>query len=309
MRRTLDRLDEGARGGGAYRRPAHRADKDASFERRGDLAGSSSPAGSESGAGARHVSGVQSVEIGMAVLATLARQPVSPSLAELARACGMTATKTFRYLNSLERARYVERDRATACYRLGANSLQLGLAALAETDFVRVGSQRLPSLCRDLGETVFLSTWSRRGALIVRWEEADRAINVSFRTGSTLPLLRSATGRVYGAHLPASSVAEALESELAAGEGRAVGVGDAAGAHALFAGVRKAGMASVDGLMLPGVGAIASPVFDWGGKLAGAITTLGLLGAFDVQQDGSAARTLRSWAARLSHRLGAPSAG
>lgn len=267
------------------------------------------PRSLDGGAGGRGSSGVQSVEIGMAVLATLARQPTSPSLAKLARACGMTSTKAFRYLNSLERARYVERDRATACYRLGASCMQLGLDALAGTDFTRVGSEWLPSICRDLGETVFLSAWGRQGAHITRWEDAHAPMSVTFRVGSTLPLLRSATGRVYGAYLTAAAVEDVLAAELAAGQGLCVGVEDATAAASLFAIVAEARLSCVHRSLLPDVSAVACPVFDWAGKLAGALTALGLSGTFDARADGPTARTLGVWAARLSHRLGAPIMG
>lgn len=252
--------------------------------------------------------GIQSVEIGMTVLTALSREPRPLSLAGAARLCGMPRTKAHRYLTSLERAGYVEREPGTGHYRLGANSVQLGLAALAQLDFSRLGSEMLPAICRDVGETVFVTIWGQHGATIVRWEETGQPIAVNVRVGSTMPLLQSATGRVFGAFLAGEAIRPFLKAELAAGLGRPLGILTEAAAEAMFADVHKAGLGRASGSFLASIGAVAVPVFGEAGKLAGTITSLGLIGTFADTEGGHVVRSLRRWSARLSARLGAPAA-
>ena len=82
----------------------------------------------------------------------------------------------------------------------------------------------LPAICLDVGEAVFLSVWGEHGPTIVRWEEISRAIAVNVRVGSTMPLLRSATGQVFGAFLPDEVTAPFVRPELEAGLSEAFGV-------------------------------------------------------------------------------------
>lgn len=251
--------------------------------------------------------GIQSVEIGMSILSALARERGPRALASLARSCAMSRTKAHRYLNSLERAGYVEREPGTGHYRLGGNSVQLGLAALAEVDFPRIGSELLPAICLDVGEAVFLSVWGEHGPTIVRWEEISRAIAVNVRVGSTMPLLRSATGQVFGAFLPDEVTAPFVRPELEAGLSEAFGVRTEADAAKFLAKVREAGLGRAVGSLLPSIGAVAVPVFNDSSKLAGVLTSLGLMGVIDTSSKGHVVTTLKHWSRRLSLRLGAPS--
>lgn len=250
--------------------------------------------------------GIQSVEIGLALLTTLSEARLPQSPAALARACGMSRTKAHRYLTSLERCDYVEREPGTGRYRLGGGSVRLGLAALAQLDVTRIGSELLPAICQDVGETVFLSVWGQHGPTIVRWEDTGQPIAVNVRVGSVMPLLRSATGQVYGAFLPEAVTGPLLSAELSSGSGRALGIATADNAAALFGRVADDRLGRADGSFLPGIGSVAVPIFDQAGKLAGAITALGLKGSFDDGSDGAVVQRLRHWSQRLSARFGAP---
>jgi DNA-binding IclR family transcriptional regulator len=56
--------------------------------------------------------------------------------------------------------------------------------------------------------------------------------------------------------------------------------------------------------MLPGVLALAAPIFDHEGTLAAVITALGPVGFFDDARDGETAQELRRAAHMVSGRLG-----
>jgi DNA-binding IclR family transcriptional regulator len=248
--------------------------------------------------------GIQSVGIGLDILATLGNLGGAQQLSTLAKACGMSRTKAYRYLVSLERSGFVEREPATSRYVLGARSLHVGLAALAEVDFVRIASGALPELCQDLQQTVFLSIWTDQGPTIVRWEDAGQQITVNVRVGSRMPLLSSATGEVFGAFLPTAITKKLVEKEIRSGLAREQGIRTWGDAEKLFHEVRKVGLGRALGRMLPGIEALSVPVFEFQGNLAGAITCLGLRGGFDGDVNGPIGTQLRHTASRLSFRLG-----
>lgn len=253
--------------------------------------------------------GIQSVEIGMTLLTALSQSLVPESLANLARACAMSRTKAHRYLTSLERCGYIEREPGTVRYRLGGASVRLGLAALSQLDFTRFGSEQLAEVCQEVGETVFLSVWGQHGPTIVRWEDTGRPIAVNVRVGSVMPLIQSATGRVYGAFMPKAVISPFVSKELKAGLGTQIGIKTEAEATKLFAAVFSEGFGRATGSFLPGINSVAMPVFGESGKLVGAITALGLKGVFDDDGDSHAVKTLWTWSQRLSARLGAPQGG
>ncbi|MBV1867083.1 MAG: IclR family transcriptional regulator [Marinosulfonomonas sp.] len=252
--------------------------------------------------------GIQSVEIGMEVLSTLARQSTPQSLSAMAVACGMSRTKVYRYLSSLVRTGFVERELGTGYYRLSGGSVQLGVAALANVDFIRIASELLASICDDLQECVILTIWSDRGPVIVRWEEPARQIAMNLKLGSTMPLLNSATGHVFGAYMPPEAtdfiVREELKNKRNTKLGAKTGVETFAQARTLFADVAKKGFGQAEGSMLYSIHAFARPVFEFDGGLAGTISSLGLEGDFDISPDGPTATKLAGWAEQISGRLG-----
>jgi DNA-binding IclR family transcriptional regulator len=188
----------------------------------------------------------------------------------------------------------VEQHDATSRYDLGPLVLDLGLLALARRDPVRLIGSSLEDLRDRLDETVFLAVWANRGPTIVRWEEAARAVTVNVRVGSVLPLMRSATGRVFLAWLQPASTADMLRNERAVPKR----------VELLRRTTRQGGLGCVEGDLLPGIASLSAPVFNHQGNLVAAITTLGPQGDFDTDPNGRIGRALKKAADGLSERLG-----
>jgi DNA-binding IclR family transcriptional regulator len=70
--------------------------------------------------------------------------------------------------------------------------------------------------------------------------------------------------------------------------------------------VRQHGISRSEGEVLPGIHAMAAPVFDHRGAIALSLTAIGPATLFDTAWDGEVARVLREGAAQVSARLGAP---
>ncbi|NMV38997.1 IclR family transcriptional regulator [Ralstonia insidiosa] len=252
----------------------------------------------------RTSAGIQSAEIALTVLSEMARTGGAHAVSELGRQLGMPRAKVHRYLVSLERMGFVEQDPASARYRLGAQALQVGLSALSDVDFVREGSNMLPKLAERLNESVFLSVWTERGPVIVRWEDGGRPVTVNVRVGSAMPLLNSATGQACAAWMPEIQIVSLIDRELRGpGAGKA-GLTDWLNCRARWQTVRHEGVARIAGTLINGIDSVAVPVLDAQGKLAGAITALGLSSVFDATLEGPASRLLREAGRALSLRLG-----
>lgn len=251
-------------------------------------------------AAARERLGIQSVEIASRILAAMADALQPLPLKDLARRCGMPAAKVHRYLVSLTRTKLVAQDSVDGRYSIGPAAIALGLAGLHSLDAVRIASACLGDLRDASGETAVLATWSGTGPVVIRIEESSRPVFMNVRVGSTLPLLRSAVGLVFAVYRAEDEVRELIAKERRT-------LGRARGGSAIeerLARTRRLGIGVVDGDLVPGVTALAAPIFDHRARIVASIALLGGPEHLEPRADSQAARLLKQAAAAISERLG-----
>lgn len=250
--------------------------------------------------------GIQSVEVGFALLDALAKAAGPLMLRDLAATAGMSAAKAHRYLVSFQRLGLVVQDTATTLYDLGPAALKLGLASLSRLDAVKLARERIGPLMLQIGHTLALAVWGNQGPTIVHWEESPSAVTVNLRLGDVMPLLSSATGRCFAAHLSTEAIAPMLAIEML--QARKSGRFDLPHSKREIAQVlnevRQRGLARVENTLLPGVVGFCAPVFDFDGHMVLGIVALGSVATIDAAWDGSVATALRAAAAQLSRDLG-----
>lgn len=255
----------------------------------------------------RQRQGVQSVEIGAAVLAALAQSGRALSLKEIAAQTGLAAAKAHRYLVSLGRAGLVEQIGGEGGrYDLGEQALRVGLAALGRLDSQRLAQDALITLGRAVDQTALLAVWNGSGAAITRWVESSRPVTVNVREGSVMSPLLSASGRVFAAYRRDGEMRAVIQDGFERGlqpthMGQKL---DPAGFTQLLDDICQAGMARVSGDTLAGVDALAAPVFDHHGSVVMVMAVLGPHSMLDIDWHGEPARVLRETSRGLSRRLG-----
>ncbi|WBY00173.1 IclR family transcriptional regulator [Ramlibacter tataouinensis] len=250
--------------------------------------------------------GIQSVEVGFALLDALGQARGPLMLRDLAAAAGMSAAKAHRYLVSFQRLQLVVQDAATSRYDLGPAALKLGLASLSRLDAVKLARERIAALTERIGHTLALAVWGNHGPTIVHWEESPSAVTVNLRLGDVMPLLTSATGRCFAAWAPREAITPLLREELARAQkqGRSDLPANLAQVRAMLDDVRARGAARVVDVVLPGIVGFCLPVFDADGHMALGIVALGPTGTFDPAWNGAVHGPLRQAAAQLSSDLG-----
>ena len=244
--------------------------------------------------------GIQSVEVGGQLLKALVRSGRRMALKDLAREADMTAAKAHPYLVSFGKLGLIEQDPVSGHYGLGQLAVQVGLISRQQVDPVRLTIAELPALAQALGVTVSAAVWGGSGPIIVRVEEGPRAVNVSMRHGIPASLRHTGTGKIFAAYMPSEVVQAALVSQ---GEPQAW---EDPQFHAELLRVRSLGLSQVREELMPGISAMAVPVFDGFGRLALAIAAMGPTAQLDLSPEAAQATTLRELGRRLSLRLGAP---
>ncbi len=157
--------------------------------------------------------GIQSIELGSALLAQLAQHARPMPLKDVARGAGMTAGKAHPYMASFLKVGFVTQTEA-GHYELGPLALQLGLARLRRLNPVREASPLVEELATTTGHSVALAVWGNLGPTIVRLEEPAEPLHINLRTGTVMSLSSTATGRLFAAYMPPKVVERLLEREL-----------------------------------------------------------------------------------------------
>jgi DNA-binding IclR family transcriptional regulator len=248
--------------------------------------------------------GIQSIEVGGQLLRALAHHGRPMALKDLAREAGMGAAKAHPYLVSFGKLGLIAQDEAGR-YGLGPLAMQLGLISLQQFDPVRLATPVIAELARALNLTVAIAVWGNRGATMVRIEEAPTAVHVNMRHGTVMSLRGTASGLLFAAYLPAERVLEALamEADPSTPRARMRRIDDVLAKQ--LAEIRAEGLSRAIDALLPGISAMAAPVFDERGEITLSLTAIGPSAAFDARLDGVVAHALRDGARGLSQQLGA----
>lgn len=247
--------------------------------------------------------GIQSVEIGCALLLVLARSRTPMPLRDLAKAAGMTPSKAHPYLVSFGKLKLIAQDPDTGQYDLGEEALQIGLASFQRLSPLKVAQEELRKVEIASQYSTAVSVWGNQGPTIVQVTEADYPLHVYVRCGTVLSLANTAAGQAFATFMPRAVVAAALKQERNRFAGRPEPVSLAA-IEPITAEVRALGFARSLGTVVPGVNSISAPVFNANGEMVLAISLMKPGLPSDADPKGSTARMAKQCAARISQRLG-----
>lgn len=222
----------------------------------------------------RPVPGIKSLEIGIKVLTSVARLPSAATLTEVARDAGLDLSTCRRYLVSLLNTGMVRQEERSGRYDLGDHLFLLGLRTLIRGDLIRSTIDGALALNRELDLTVLVSVWGDRGPTVIAWFDRSTKLICNSYIGSVYPILTTATGRVFLAYPPDDSVMQLAESELDAGGERDLTAKQRSEIDRLCKAVRAERLGSISDDLIPGLSAVAAPVFDCHGKIAAVIAVL-----------------------------------
>lgn len=244
--------------------------------------------------------GVQSVGIAATILKALAAAGGVLPLKHLAAATGMPRAKVHRYLSSLRNAGLITQDPETGHYAIGSAAVTIGLVGLGRLSPIRQLNEALPRLRDRVDETVTAAIWGDTGPTIIAMEESGHVVTMNVRIGSVLPLTTTAIGQVFLAYLPDSQTQHLVAAEHASEKSprRAQDL-----ALHLFD-IRERRLSRAASALIPGVDAVAAPVFDVRGKLVAVMCVVGRSSGTLCNWGGPVVRALDQAARNLSRQLG-----
>ncbi len=241
--------------------------------------------------------GIQSVEIGLRVLSAVSAVQEPSTLSAIASRADLSASQTHRYLASLLASGMVRQDGKSGLYDLDAGAIRIGLAALSRADLFVQADTIFRELSKSCKRTVMLAVWGDAGPTIVRWFAGSPPVVTSLAVGSTLPVLQSATGRIF------FTFGDGVQdSALVKHEVKRLGM-RAAELRSLAERVRHGMSSKIEGDLIPGLRALAAPVFDLQGRLI-LVAALLANAHFPSSEDDKALISLKESCAELTTSLG-----
>ena len=240
--------------------------------------------------------GVQSLEVGLSVLNVLVEAGTALMLKEVAAAADMHPAKAHRYLVSLVKCGYAKQQ-TDGRYGLGNAALAMGLAATRRSDGLQIAQPCLQQLHQDVEEYLQVARWTPLGPLVVQFLDNEFGIPIGAKVGAIMPILRSATGRVFASFLPEAVVRPLMEQASQDAEVWQV-------FQTQKQRIVQQGCCVVEGEMVLGINAIAVPVFDANSDVVFVLTCFGAADKIHVKFDGAQVKAVLQAARTISAQLG-----
>ena len=250
--------------------------------------------------------GNRTILIGVKLLQTVAQMREPATLTQIAQHTAMSTSRAYRYLTSLTQTGFLQQEPATGKYDLGPASIELGIAAMARVDAIRLASDAMRELTEKVRLVSILSVWGSNGPTVIKWEQGRLDMSVRIREGLNLSIPITAAGRLFLTYLPANELRPVLDHDIRAWNDSVPKREKLTvkSIEALRVEVRKHGIGRALGLRTPHTAALAAPVFDSTGRLAMTISILGVMSSYDTDYDGAPARALKAATERLTRTLG-----
>ncbi|WP_334185511.1 IclR family transcriptional regulator [Novosphingobium sp.] len=160
--------------------------------------------------------GIRAMRVGLSLLKAFAAQGEAMKLKDASTVSGLSGSRTHRYLASMIDAGFIVQDAATGNYDLGPVIVELGLKALGRLDYLKIAQDELDKLVTETGLDGHIAVWGSEGPTVVHWRPGRAGYQIRIQEGRVLPLLGSATGRLFLANRKAEETAPIVSRELAA---------------------------------------------------------------------------------------------
>ncbi|WP_375194286.1 IclR family transcriptional regulator [Sphingobium sp.] len=258
--------------------------------------------GAASGLDERYI--VPGLQRGLQMMQTFTRDRQQQTVAEMAKAVGITRSTAFRIVYTLEAMGFLRRLPDSHRYHLGSRVLELGYSFLAGKDLIEIANPVLKRLRDDTQASSHLAVREGRDVVYVARFQGNTSLISAMAVGSRLPAHATAPGRVMLTGLPLSEVVALYEDydfetytpQTPKSMGELVG---------LVEQDRRHGSVVSWGFYEPDVASAAAPVFNASGKMEAAISVACPIKTYDRETfEGRIRHKVEEAAQEISRALG-----
>lgn len=226
------------------------------------------------------------------------------SLDQVARAAGLSESTALRYLMSLAKHDFVERNATTGSFRLGLRLFRLGTLAVDRRDVVSLARPAMDTLLRTFGESVNLATRQQGNIVLIGVLDSPNPVRKGARVGETDSWHATSLGKALLAAM------EPAEAEALLGDMHLMGFtpNTMITVEALLRdlqAVRSRGYAIDDEESVEGLRCVGAAIRDHGSNPYYALSVSGPKSRMSYSKIQEVGAALAESATQLSRRLGA----
>ncbi len=211
---------------------------------------------------------VQSLSRGLTVLQAFSAERPAMTLADMARATGLTRATVRRLLLTLVSLGYVGTD--GRIFELTPRVLDLGFAYVSSLQLPDIAQPFMEALSNRVHESVSASVLDGSEIVYVARVNTQRIMGISLAIGSRLPAAWTSMGRVLLADLSEEQLDEFLDN-LVITELTSQSITDVEALRAELLTVRTQGYALIDQELEEGIRSVAAPLRDRRGRTLAAV--------------------------------------
>ncbi len=146
----------------------------------------------------------------IAVLDAL-EQAHDQSLEQVARGAGLSESTALRYLMSLSKHDFVERNVRTGTFRLGLRLFRLGTLAVDRRDVVGIARPAMELMLKSFGESVNLATRQQGTIVLISVLDSPNPVRKGSRAGETDAWHSTGLGKALLAAMPEAEARDILD--------------------------------------------------------------------------------------------------
>lgn len=251
---------------------------------------------------AQRARGIQSIEVSGRILRALVDSSEPMMLKELARFAELAPAQCHAYLTSLKHVGLVYQEPVSGLYRTGSFALRLGIGWLKSNPFAAAAIRELKSLTDEFGVMSLLVVWGVSGPTVVHMNAGVTPTAMNIRQGTLFSVTGTASGRLFAAFGDAPDLEQRIMTDLDQHIRRGF-IGTVLTREDFderLKATRAHGYATAESTPIPGINAVAAPIFDRTGTMRFAATLLGPMNELDVGEDALPVRRLVAAARELS---------
>jgi DNA-binding IclR family transcriptional regulator len=220
----------------------------------------------------RRPGSIQSVDRAARILKTLASGPRRLGVTELAQRLELAAPTVHGLLQTLQAHGFVEQDRDSGKYQLGAGLLQLGNSYLDLNELRARSLVHAERLAARADAAVRVGVMHGPSVIVVHHVFRPDATLQILEVGAQLPLHASALGKAILAYQPETVIEDLMAEPLPRLTSRTLSGRELRGQ---FAAIRERGVARERDEAILGESSLAAPIFDHSGHAVGAVGVVG----------------------------------
>jgi DNA-binding IclR family transcriptional regulator len=149
---------------------------------------------------------IQSVSHAFDILESFTKTESELGVTELSKKLNLHKNNVFRLLATLEHRGYIEQNKTTENYRLGAKTLQIGSIFIEQRECRRQARPIIESLMAETGETAVVAVLRGNKVIYMDSVETNRTVRAISRVGAMLPAHCTAVGKAQLAALPPQEI-------------------------------------------------------------------------------------------------------